>query len=159
MQKSFLFVCRPTILAKNQNNIMDVFGFLIGCTFESNCPLLGPGSTGGVLSVRVFLRYPSPYLREFPVLSAITPPLVEPCCERNWFRIEQVPCNNINILLRCGTRAHLLSPDEGWCCLFSTRSNYCEFLAWCLLMVLFSKWSRIILHKASLWCFSVVQSN
>ena len=33
--------------------------------FESNCPLVGPGTIGGVLSVGVFLRDPSPYLGEF----------------------------------------------------------------------------------------------
>ena len=36
-----------------------------GCRYESNCPLVGPGTIGGVPSVGVFLRYPSPYLREF----------------------------------------------------------------------------------------------
>ena len=33
--------------------------------FEFNCPLLGPGTIGGVPSVKVFLRDPSPYLPKF----------------------------------------------------------------------------------------------
>ena len=33
----------------------------LGCRFEANCPLVGPGPIGGVLSVGVFLRDPSPY--------------------------------------------------------------------------------------------------
>ena len=39
-------------------------GSLVGCRFESNCPLLGPGTIGGVPSVGggVFLRDPSLYL-------------------------------------------------------------------------------------------------
>ena len=41
-------------------------GWLVGCRFESNCPLVGPGTIGGVPSVGVFLRDPSPYLCEFP---------------------------------------------------------------------------------------------
>ena len=36
-----------------------------GCRYESNCPLVGPGSIGGLPSVGVFLRDPSPYLAEF----------------------------------------------------------------------------------------------
>ena len=39
--------------------------WLVGCMFESNCPLVGPGTTGGAPTVGVFLRDPSPYLREF----------------------------------------------------------------------------------------------
>ena len=35
------------------------------CRFESNCPLVGPGTIDGVPSLGVFLRHPSP-LREFP---------------------------------------------------------------------------------------------
>ena len=31
--------------------------------------------------------------------------------------------------LHFGTRAYLFSPDEGSCYIFSTRNNYCEFLA------------------------------
>ena len=33
--------------------------------FEANCPLMEPGSIGGMLFVWVFLKDPSPYLREF----------------------------------------------------------------------------------------------
>ena len=33
--------------------------------FESNCPLVGPKTIGGMPSVGVFLRDPSPYLRVF----------------------------------------------------------------------------------------------
>ena len=38
---------------------------VVGCRFESNCPLVGPGTIDGMPSVGVFLRDPSPYLREF----------------------------------------------------------------------------------------------
>ena len=37
----------------------------VGCRFESNCPLVGPGTIGGIPSVGVFLRDPIPYLRKF----------------------------------------------------------------------------------------------
>ena len=37
----------------------------VGCRIKSNYPLVRPGPVGGVLSMRVFLRDPSPYLREF----------------------------------------------------------------------------------------------
>ena len=33
------------------------------------------------------------------------------------------------MLLYFGTDAYLFSPDEGSCCVFSTRNNCCEFLA------------------------------
>ena len=33
--------------------------------FKANCPLEGPGSVGGIPSVRVFLRDPRKYLCEF----------------------------------------------------------------------------------------------
>ena len=33
--------------------------------FKANCPLVGPGLIGGVPSVGIFLRDPSPYLLEF----------------------------------------------------------------------------------------------
>ena len=36
-----------------------------GCRYKSNCPLVGPGTIGGMPSVGVFLKDPSPYLREF----------------------------------------------------------------------------------------------
>ena len=36
-----------------------------GCRYESNCPPVEPGTLCGVPSVDVFLRNPSPYLREF----------------------------------------------------------------------------------------------
>ena len=32
-----------------------VFGWLVGCRFESNCPLVGPGTTGEVPTAGVFL--------------------------------------------------------------------------------------------------------
>ena len=38
---------------------------VVGCRFESNCPLVGPGTIGGVSSEAVFLKDPSPYLSEF----------------------------------------------------------------------------------------------
>ena len=38
--------------------------WLVGCTFESNCPLVGPGTIGEVPSVGVFLRDPNRYLRK-----------------------------------------------------------------------------------------------
>ena len=40
-------------------------GWLVGCRFESNCPLVEPGSIGGMPFVEVFLRDPSPHLSEF----------------------------------------------------------------------------------------------
>ena len=40
-------------------------GWMDGCRFESNCPLVGPGTIGRLPSVEVFLRDLSPYLREF----------------------------------------------------------------------------------------------
>ena len=36
-----------------------------GGSFKANCSLVGPGPTGGVPSMGLFLRNPSPYLREF----------------------------------------------------------------------------------------------
>ena len=33
--------------------------------FKANCPLVGPGSIGGMPSVEAFLRDLSPHLREF----------------------------------------------------------------------------------------------
>ena len=38
---------------------------LLGCKTKANCPLVGPGSIGGVPSVGVFLRDPCLYLSEF----------------------------------------------------------------------------------------------
>ena len=38
---------------------------LLGYSVKANCPHVGPRPTGVVPSVRVFLRYPSPYLRQF----------------------------------------------------------------------------------------------
>ena len=35
-----------------------------GCRFESNCPLVGPGTIDGAPSVELFLRDPSLYLCE-----------------------------------------------------------------------------------------------
>ena len=40
-------------------------GWMDGCRYESNCPLVGPRPVGGEPSAGVFLRDPSPYLREF----------------------------------------------------------------------------------------------
>ena len=37
----------------------------VGCRCKANCPLAGPGPIEGVPSIGVFLRDPSPYLREF----------------------------------------------------------------------------------------------
>ena len=60
---------RNVVLQKNISYDADKwcfkYGLLVGCMFESNCPLVGPGTIGGIPSVRVFLRDPSPYLREF----------------------------------------------------------------------------------------------
>ena len=41
------------------------YSWLVGFRIESNCPLVGPGIIGGMPSVVVFLRDPSPYLRKF----------------------------------------------------------------------------------------------
>ena len=49
----------------NKQNKSGGKGLVVDCTFESNCPLVGPGTVGGVPSVRVFLRDPITYLREF----------------------------------------------------------------------------------------------
>ena len=38
--------------------------WLVGCKYESNCPLGDPGTIGGVPSLGVFIRDPSAYLRE-----------------------------------------------------------------------------------------------
>ena len=43
----------------------DLVDWLVGCRLKANCPLVGPGPIGGVPSVGVFQRDPSPYLREF----------------------------------------------------------------------------------------------
>ena len=40
-------------------------GWIKRCKFESNCPLVGPGTIDELFSVGDFLRDPSPYLREF----------------------------------------------------------------------------------------------
>ena len=37
----------------------------VGCRLKANYQLMGPGPIGGVPSVGVFLRNPSPYLLEF----------------------------------------------------------------------------------------------
>ena len=42
-----------------------VFKVGLGHRIKANCLLMGPGPVGGVPSVGVFLRDPSPYLREF----------------------------------------------------------------------------------------------
>ena len=39
--------------------------WLVDCRVEVNCPLMGPGPASGGPSVGVFLKDPSPYLREF----------------------------------------------------------------------------------------------
>ena len=45
-------------------------------------------------------------------------------------KTDKHECRNIcMLLLCCGTRASLLSSQEGLYCGFSTRSNSCEFLA------------------------------
>ena len=46
---------------------------LVGCSVKASCPLVGPRSVGGVLSVGVFLRDPSTYLSEFRRKSRKTP--------------------------------------------------------------------------------------
>ena len=70
-----------------------------GCRFESNCPLVGPGTIDRMPSAGVYQRDPFPYLPRFgenpgklrmalprfepviarlPILSNTTPPLVRP---------------------------------------------------------------------------------
>ena len=44
----------------------------LGRKIKANCSLVGPGSMGGVHSVEVFLRDPSPY-SEFPRKTRKTP--------------------------------------------------------------------------------------
>ena len=41
------------------------FGWMDRCKFESNCPLVGPGTIGGMPSVGVILKDVNPYLHEF----------------------------------------------------------------------------------------------
>ena len=52
-------------LHNNYKNKWKQVSRMDGCRYESNCPLMGPGTIGGLPSVGVFLRDPSPYLREF----------------------------------------------------------------------------------------------
>ena len=40
-------------------------GWLVGCWDKANCPHVGAEPMGGMPSVEVFLKDPSPYLREF----------------------------------------------------------------------------------------------
>ena len=47
---------------KTQNNRIEIG---LGCRFKANCPLVRLGPIGGVPSVEVFQKDPSPYLREF----------------------------------------------------------------------------------------------
>ena len=47
------------------NVVVSTETMLVGCRLKANCPLVGPGSIGGVLSVGVFLGDSSQYLHEF----------------------------------------------------------------------------------------------
>ena len=40
-------------------------GWLVGCRLKANCPLMRSGPIGGVSSMGIFQRDPSPYLYEF----------------------------------------------------------------------------------------------
>ena len=42
------------LLDKTENNIRWVI-LLVGCRFKSNCPLMGPGTMGGMSSMGIFL--------------------------------------------------------------------------------------------------------
>ena len=54
--------------------VIPLSGHLVGCWFfKADCPLVGPEPIGGMSSVRVFRRDPSPYLREFPRKPRKTP--------------------------------------------------------------------------------------
>ena len=44
--------------------------------------------------------------------------------------MQETRNNCFGLLLLFGTRAYLFSPDESSCCIFSTRNNCCEFLAY-----------------------------
>ena len=57
----------PFKLCHYQHFQRGLVSWFVGCRFKANCPLVGPGPFGGVPSVGggVFLRDPSPYLREF----------------------------------------------------------------------------------------------
>ena len=59
---------------------------------------------------------------------------------------------NSNVYFRI--RAHLFSPDEGSCFVFSTQNNWCEFLA--SYGVIIQSDIQSYLKKASLWGFNVI---
>ena len=60
-------------LSKKDRGVSRSYTWLVGCRFESNFPLVGHGTIGGVPSVGVFLRDPSPYLCEFQGKTRKTP--------------------------------------------------------------------------------------
>ena len=49
----------------NEHHLQYSFSWLVDCRCKANCPFVGPGPIGGVPSVGVFLRDPSPHLLEF----------------------------------------------------------------------------------------------
>ena len=56
----------------------------------------------------------------------------------------------------CGTRAHLSSPDEGSCYVFSIRNNCCQFLHSIVLLpkVLFNQFSYLYIKTTPLNMFN-----
>ena len=50
-----------------------VFTLVLSCRVKANCPLVGPGPTRRVSSVRIFLRDPCPYLCKFQRKTLKTP--------------------------------------------------------------------------------------
>ena len=53
------------IVGHRRTNIIDFGECRLVVGFKANCPLVGPVSIGGMPSVGIFLRDPSPYLSEF----------------------------------------------------------------------------------------------
>ena len=63
--------------------------------------------------------------------------MVEKYFENNTIRYKELATNVsgrnnccCTLLLHFGTRAYLFTPDKGSSCVFSTRNNCCEFLAY-----------------------------
>ena len=54
-------MCYPS----NFGNVKFQGWLVVDCWDKANCPHVGPGPMGDMLSVGAFLRDPSPYLREF----------------------------------------------------------------------------------------------
>ena len=63
---SEIFLKNYSVGRKTQVGMYDMLRWVgLGCRFKGDCPLVGPEPKGGVPSVGIFLRDPSPYLREF----------------------------------------------------------------------------------------------